>query len=185
MALGVAAAARHRVIVIKKSSDFPSESFQDMSERLAHQPVGTHHPGQGRIMFTLVTKRLGLSAGRQHRDPPNTRVSGDRRDHIIAHGAQKGVCVRNDSCDQMKNITIFSPSLLYSLSSRYFDFGKYLLINCPRPRQNSFPRENLLTENILVVYRVPSLIQRFNFINKFHRPFFFLLFSRLSISLCP
>lgn len=59
--LGVAAAARHRVIVIKKPGDLPSESFQDMFERLAYQSVRAHHSGQRWIVFALVTKRVRLS----------------------------------------------------------------------------------------------------------------------------
>lgn len=62
--LGIAAAARHLVIVIKKSDDLPFESLQDMFERLAYQSMGTHHSGQRWIVFALVTECLGLSTRR-------------------------------------------------------------------------------------------------------------------------
>lgn len=92
VALGVAPAAGHRVIVVEQAGDFPSEAPQDVPERLAHQTMGAHHSGQRRIMLALVTERLRLSARRQYGYAPYARVPGHRCDHVIANGTQEGVC---------------------------------------------------------------------------------------------
>lgn len=45
MAFGIAPAASHRVIVEQQTGYFPTETPQDVSQCLAHQTMGAHHPG--------------------------------------------------------------------------------------------------------------------------------------------
>jgi len=128
VALGVASAAGHRMIVEQQTGDLPAEAPQDVPERLAHQTMGAHHPGQRWIMLALVTESLRLRPRRQHRDPPDTGVPGHRRDHVVAHWTQEGVCrgARGKSPMIDRRSVRFIFSFLFSSFFSYF-IGRVML----------------------------------------------------------
>lgn len=96
VALRISPTARHRVIMVKKPGNLPSEPSQNVSQSFADQSMRSHHPGQGWIVFTFVSERFCLCTCCQHRDTPDTGIPCYGSDHVIAHGAQEGICVHKN-----------------------------------------------------------------------------------------
>jgi len=90
IALGVAHKRVEPVIVEHQTSHVPAEHVQYVPERLADQLVRAHHPGQRRVLGTVV-EVLGQRARRQHRYLPHARVPRHGSDHVVAHRSQEQI----------------------------------------------------------------------------------------------
>lgn len=86
---GVATRRADPVVVVQQACHLPAEHVQNVTQRLAHQPVGAHHPCQSRVRQRFVAECVRLGTGRQDGDAPLTGVARHGSNDIVAHGTQE------------------------------------------------------------------------------------------------